>query len=225
MKNLGKQLLVIAFIAYPVVLHAFILNQHIQLWQLVLAFAPLLASAVWLLFRWTARAWWPVLLLALTILIYFVYQQGHGLIGLLAINGLFHALLNLSMLWLFGITLLQGREPLITQIARRISGELTEEIRNYTRQATVAWCILFTMQVVISLLLYVFAPLAVWSFFINVLDFPILALMFIAEFSYRTLRFPDHPRISIMKIIHVFRNDFSVPQNSTKGSPNKQTIV
>lgn len=221
MKNLGKQLLVIAFIAYPVLLHTFILNQQIQLWQLVLAFTPLLASAVWLLFHWVARVWWPLLLLTLTLLIYFVLQQGHGFLGLLTVNGLFHALLNLSMLWLFGATLLPGREPLITQIAHRISGELTNEIRSYTRQVTIAWCILFTLQVAISLLLYAFAPLAVWSFFINVLDFPILALMFIAEFGYRTLRFPDHPKISIMKIIQVFKSDFS----GHKNAPNKQNNV
>lgn len=225
MKNLGKQLLVFAFIAYPVLLHTVILNQHIPLWQLVLAFAPLLASAVWLLFRWTARIWWPVLLLALTILLYFVYQQGHGLIGLLAINGLFHALLNLSMLWLFARTLTRGRVALITQIARRISGELNAEVEAYTRHATIAWCVLFTLQVVISLMLYLFAPLAAWSFFINVLDFPLLALMFIAEFGYRSLRFRDHPRISIMKIIQVFKDDFSSPQNSPQNSPRKQTIV
>ena len=225
MKNLGKQFLVFAFIAYPVLLHTFILNQLIPLWQLALAFTPLLASAAWLLFHWTARAWWPLLVLALGMLIYFVYQQGHGLIGLLAINGLLHALLNLSMLWLFARTLMHGRVALITQIARRISGELSAEVEAYTRHATIAWCVLFTLQVFISLLLYLFAPLAVWSFFINVLDFPLLALMFVAEFGYRRLRFPDHPRISILKIIQVFKDDFSSSKNLPQNPPHKQTTV
>ena len=211
MNNLGKQLIFILLVAYPVLLHVFIINQQIVWWQLLLAFSPLLATAIWLLFRWTARLWWPLILLAIAILGYFVLHGGHGIVGLLAVNGLFHAALNLSMLWLFGSTLLQGREPLITQIALRISGHLTAETEIYTRHVTIAWCILFILQVTISLLLYIFAPLATWSFFINILDFPIIALMFIAEFSYRTLRFPDQPIISIMKIIEVYRKDFSTP--------------
>jgi uncharacterized membrane protein len=211
MNNLGKQFIFILLVAYPVLLHVFIINQQIVWWQLLLAFSPLLATATWLLCRWTARLWWPLILLAIAILGYFVLHGGHGVVGLLAVNGLFHAAINLSMLWFFGSTLLQGREPFITQIARRISGHLTAETEIYTRHVTIAWCILFILQVTISLLLYIFAPLATWSFFINILDFPIIALMFIAEFSYRTLRFPDQPIISIMKIIEVYRKDFSTP--------------
>ena len=219
MNNLGKQLLFIVLIGYPVLLHAFIIHQQIELWQLMLAFSPLLATAVWLIFRWTRRAWWPLILTTLTLLVYFVLQSGHGLIGLLAVNGLFHAALNLSILWLFGSTLMHGRVPLITQIARRISGDIPPEIVTYTRHVTIAWCFLFILQVTVSLLLYLFAPLAAWSFFINVLDFPLLALMFLAEFTYRTLRFPDHPVISIMKIIEVYRNDFSTPLKAASKQP------
>jgi uncharacterized membrane protein len=219
MNNLGKQLLFIVLVAYPVLLHAFIINQQIELWQLLLAFSPLLITAIWLSFRWTSRVWWPLISLTFALLIYFVLHSRHGLVGLLAVNGLFHAALNLSMLWLFGSTLIQGRVPLITQIARRISADIPAEIVTYTRHVTIAWCLLFMLQVSVSLLLYIFAPLAAWSFFINVLDFPLLALMFIAEFTYRTLRFPEQPVVSIMKIIDVYRRDYSTPVKVANKQP------
>ena len=48
----------------------------------------------------------------------------YGRVGLLAVNGLSNASLNLFLLWLFGRTLLPGREPLISQISRHINGQL-----------------------------------------------------------------------------------------------------
>jgi uncharacterized membrane protein len=160
------------------------------------------------------KAWWPLLALGFAAAIYYVVTGDHGRIGLLAVNGLSHATLNLFLLWFFGRTLLAGREPLISQISRRINGELKSGVVAYTRHVTIAWCIYFVLQVIISLSLYLFSPLAAWSFFINVLNLPLLILMFVAEKTYRTLRFPDHPNTSILKAIEVYSRDFAAPKKA-----------
>lgn len=214
MGNLGKILLLVAFIAYPILLHAFILKEEVEMAHLLFVFAPLLAVAAWVAFRMVGKVWWPLLGLAFAAAIYYIATGDHGRIGLLAVNGLSHATLNLFLLWLFGRTLRQGREPLISQISRRINGELKQEVVTYTRHVTIAWCVYFVLQVAVSLLLYLFTPLAAWSFFINVLNLPLLILMFVAEKTYRTLRFPNHPKTSILKAIEVYSKDFAAPKKA-----------
>lgn len=212
LRNLSKVLLLFAFIAYPILLHTFILKDAVEAWCLLLVFAPLLLVASWVILRLVSKIWWPLVVLLLAVLIYYIVTGEHVRVGLLAMNGLSHATLNLFLLWLFGRTLLRGQEPLISQIARHIKGQLTQEITRYTRQVTIAWCIFFTLQVITSLSLYAFAPIAAWSFFINVLDLPLLILMFITEQAYRTARFPHHSRTSIMKVIKVYTMNFAVPK-------------
>jgi uncharacterized membrane protein len=214
MGRLGKILLVVAFVAYPVLLHAFILKEEVEMWQLMFVFAPLLAVAAWVVFRMFAKVWWPLLALAFAGVIYYTVAGGHGRVGLLVVNGLSNATLNLFLLWLFGRTLLAGKEPLISQISRHINGELKPEVVNYTRHVTIAWCLFFGLQVVTSLMLYSFAPIAAWSFFINVLNLPLLILMFVGEKTYRTLRFPNHPKTSILKAIEVYSKDFAAPKKA-----------
>jgi len=216
MGRLGKIILVLAFIGYPVLLHAFILKQEIETWKLLFVFAPLLGIAAWVAFRTVGKRWWPMLMLIIVAVVYFLVAGNHGRIGLLAVNGLSNATLNLFLLWLFGRTLVKGKEPLIAQISRRINGELKPEVVAYTRHVTIAWCVFFTLQLCTSLLLYVFAPIAAWSFFINVLNLPLLALMFIAEKLYRTARFPNHPKTSILKAIEVYTKDFAAPKKADK---------
>lgn len=211
MGRLGKLLLLAAFIAYPVLLHTFILKEQVEMWQLVFVFAPLLLVGGWVMFRVVSRSWWPLLLLALAALVYYVASGNHGRIGLLAVNGLSHATVNFFLLWLFGRTLLHGHEPLISQISRKLNGYLDPDIVRYTRHVTIAWVIFPLSQLIISLALYLFAPVSAWSFFINVLNLPLLILMFVVEKTYRNWRYPDHPRTTIMQAIEVYTKDFAAP--------------
>lgn len=212
MGHLGKILLLVAFIAYPILLHTYILKEEVEMWQLIFVFAPLLAVAVWVMFRVIDKLWWPLLVLAFAGVIYYIVAGGHERIGLLVVNGLSNVTLNLFLLWLFGRTLLRGKVPLISQISRHINGELKPEVAEYTRHVTIAWCIFFGLQVITSLSLYVFAPIAAWSFFINILNLPLLILMFVGEKTFRTLRFPNHPKTSILKAIEVYSKDFAAPK-------------
>jgi uncharacterized membrane protein len=111
----------------------------------------------------------------------------------------------LFMLWLFGHTLMPGREALITRLARRIHGTLPAEIERYTRHVTMAWCLFFAGMALTSLLLFFLAPLAVWSVFANLLNLPLVVAMFLAEYLYRILRYPNFSHTSIRSTIRAFR--------------------
>jgi uncharacterized membrane protein len=215
MGRLGKILLLLSFVGYPILLHMFILKEdEVEMWQLMFVFAPLLAVAAWVVFRMLGKVWWPLLTLLFAAGVYYLATGDHGRVGLLAVNGLSNATLNLFLLWLFGRTLLPGKEPLISQISRHINGQLLPEVADYTRHVTIAWCIFFALQIIVSLALYAFAPIAAWSFFINVLNLPLLILMFVGEKTYRTLRFPNHPKTSILKAIEVYSKDFAAPKKA-----------
>jgi uncharacterized membrane protein len=217
MARFGKFFLVLAFIGYPILLHTFILKEQVGMWQLMCVFAPMLAGAAWVALRMVGKVWWPLVVAVFAAGIYFIATGNYGRIGLLAVNGLSSASLNLFLLWLFGRTLLRGSEPLISQISRHINGKLDPEVAGYTRNVTIAWCIFFALQVIISLLLYVYAPISAWSFFINVLNLPLLIAMFVGEKAYRTLRFPDHPKTSILKVIEVYTKNFAAPGKADSG--------
>ena len=121
-----------------------------------------------------------------------------------AASGLPHAGVCALLLWWFGRTLRGGREPLITGVARRVHGTLSAPIEAYTRQVTVAWCVFFAAQIAISATLFLVAPLEAWSLFVNVLNFPLIVLMFAGEYLVRTLLHPEHPRASIVATLRAF---------------------
>jgi uncharacterized membrane protein len=108
------------------------------------------------------------------------------------IFGLPHLVINLFLMWFFARTLKEGREPLITSIARRVHGSLTPDLEIYTRHVTLAWSLFFVLQIAVSLGLYIFSTPQIWSVFINALNAPLIILMFVCEYTYRTLRYRDH---------------------------------
>lgn len=126
-------------------------------------------------------------------------------LGAAAASGLPHTAAYGFLLWWFGRTLRDGREPLVTRFALRVHGTLMPEIYTYTRQVTVAWCVFFAAQLAVSLTLFVFAPLGIWSMFV-MLNLPLVILMFAGEYLVRVLRHPDHPRASVGSMLRAIAN-------------------
>ncbi len=113
------------------------------------------------------------------------------------------AAILLAFLWFFGRTLLPGRVPFVTSIARIVhaSPVLAPEMERYTRQVTWAWCGFFAAALAVSGLLAALAPIAMWSIFANVLVLPLVAAMFAAEYAYRRARFPAHDHVSPLAVL------------------------
>jgi uncharacterized membrane protein len=120
--------------------------------------------------------------------------------SLVAASAVPHTLIYLALFATFGITLLPRRDPFITALARKMYGAVSDEMAVYTRGVTWAWTCFFAAQPAISLLLYLSAPVYVWSLFVNVLNLPLVALMFAAEHAYRTTHLRDAPHHSLADI-------------------------
>ena len=127
--------------------------------------------------------------------------------GALDPAGLALAAVYLYLLWLFGRTLRRGTEPLITRLARQVRGGLSPAMERYTRRLTRAWCVFFAAQLAASALLFAFAPLEIWSLFVNVLNFPLVVLMFAGDYLYRVVRYRGEAQSSIVTQIRAFARD------------------
>lgn len=145
-----------------------------------------------------ALAWlWPALRQNVALL-YFIQHLG----------------INLAFATLFGKTLVGPGEPLVTRFARLVhNGVLSERHLRHTRQVTLAWTLFFLASATLSALLYALAPLAIWSFYANLLTAPLVGLMFVAEHLWRMRVLPPEERPSIAEIARVWRQ-----RASAKGS-------
>jgi uncharacterized membrane protein len=110
----------------------------------------------------------------------------------------------LGLAWVFGRTLLPGREPLITRVASQVHGTLTPPIARYTRNVTLAWCAFLTAMAGTSGLLFALVSIEAWSLFANVLFLPLVLLMFLAEYAYRVLRYPWFRQVTLLQSIQAF---------------------
>lgn len=123
--------------------------------------------------------------------------------GFVMASAITHWTIYGGLLLTFGLTLRPGREPLITAMARRLHGPIPHELIVYTRHATIAWCCFFATQLTTSITLFLFAPLVIWSFFVNVLDIPMVVAMFSAEYMCRLHCLRNPPRHSLAMILEM----------------------
>jgi len=205
----GKALLVVLLcVAYQYLVYSVVVHGHAGPVHLVLILLPLLALAWWIVTRSRNKPFWLSVFAAAGAAIVLLYHQDS--LGMATISGIPHAAVYSFLLWYFGRTLVCGREPLITRFSSSVHGPLPPAMVRYTRKVTIAWCIFFAAQLIVSALLFAFAPLDTWSLFINLLNLPLLAVMFVGPLVYRRLRYPDFPRTSVGQAIQAFAKDASV---------------
>jgi len=197
----SKVLAVASILAYQVLVHFAIASGTGDPIRVALLAAPVVLVASWILLRSPNRAVW-VLIIAAAVSVTVVLGQSAA-----ALYGVPHAAGYLFMLWLFGRTLLGAREPFITRLARQAYGGAMPAWREvYTRRLTAAWCLFFAAQLLASALLLALASAEEWSFFINVLNLPLIALMFAVDYVYRVIRYRDTPA-SIAVPIRAYAKD------------------
>ena len=110
---------------------------------------------------WAAAA----AILALPVLFHIVIVQTSKLPLAFSVGGVFklsvigvaalgHWSLYASLLATFALTLRRGHEPLITAMAYRLHGTLSDEMIRYTRGVTIAWSLFFAAQLLTSVSLF-----------------------------------------------------------------------
>jgi uncharacterized membrane protein len=182
--------------------------------SILLAVAPLLAIAFF--FAWRSRhrvasiAAWIAVCVALWAASDWLSTHYRWLF--LVDHAGVHALLGAA----FGRSLQAGREPLVTGFARTVHGTLSPALVAYTRSVTWAWTLYFAAVSTLSVVLFCFAPIAVWSAFGYVFTFPLLVLMFAGEYAVRWYALPAADRAGPLEAIRAYRR--SMPGGGTHRS-------
>ena len=123
--------------------------------------------------------------------------------------------INLGLCTLFARTLFLGSEPLVSRFARiERGGRLAPDLARYTRNLTCAWAVFFLSMALISALLAVTGPLAAWSLFSNVVNYLLVVLFFIVEYTYRRVRYRHHPHVSPWQMVRRLRDYRLLPRSS-----------
>ena len=139
-------------------------------------------------------------------------------IGLLTVSGVSHVAINAMLLLVFASTLRPGRVPLVVQMGRILDPNFHPAIERYAVQVTKAWCVFFATQIAGSAILLAWAPIAVWSLFVNVLDLPLVGAMFVAEDLARRVLFPRHPHVGLVAVArHMRRGGWATMRNAFMG--------
>jgi uncharacterized membrane protein len=116
-----------------------------------------------------------------------------------------HVGTNVMLAAVFGVTLMRGRQPLVTKLAEVVHrGSLEPEVLRYTRQVTLAWTLFFVAVSLVSGVLFCCASIEVWSVFANFLTFPLIVLMFAVEYAVRLRMLPNQEHHSIMEGVRAF---------------------
>ncbi len=118
-----------------------------------------------------------------------------------------HVGIHLLLAFVFGSTLHQGRESLITALARRVhvgTGGLTQPMVAYSRKVTVVWTVYFVAMAVLSVALYAFAPFGAWAVFANLATPVAMLLLFVGEYVLRYRLHPEFERATLAQAIHAY---------------------
>ncbi len=108
-----------------------------------------------------------------------------------------HVGTNALLAWVFGHTLMKGATPLVVTFARMVHPVLPPGIEAYARKVTAAWTLFFLVTCAVSAVLFFAAPLAVWSAFAVLLQWPSVAVFFVGEYLLRRLIFRNMDHASL----------------------------
>lgn len=190
-------------LAFPLLAHASAVGNSLSL-------ASAAVACLLLLLCWPLRhrpLAFATGLLASALLLVGLWRAGHAHLPLLLPPVLF----NLALGLYFARSLESGSTPLIERIVRALNnGQVPHpEVPAYARRLTVMWASLLISLAAINAVLALLAtpqgllhtfgfsptpavPLAMWSLFANLLNYLIVAAVFLGEYAYRSRRFPEH---------------------------------
>jgi uncharacterized membrane protein len=168
----------------------------------ILALAPLVAL-VFTLLRHTVPGYVVLLAAALSALLLYdnwpILENNFSVVYLLQECGMY-GLLAAG----FGRSLRPGEVALCTRLADKLHGPLNAAEVLYTRRVTLAWTLFFALLGTTIVVLYMAAPRAIWSAFVNFFATPLMVAMFAAEYAVRGRVLPHTVRRGIWTTLRVF---------------------
>lgn len=181
------------------------------------AVLPIVAAALMALWRLPQTALRVAGSIALAALLAWLWSRLRHNVALLYYVQ--HLGIHVALGVLFGRSLIGPGDPLITRMARRIFARpLSERKLRYTRGATLAWTLFFFLNALVSTVLFIWAPPAIWSVHANLLTGPLIGLMFLGEHLVRMRVLPPHERPGLADIMQAYRRE-SAADNGNGPTP------
>lgn len=192
--------------AYLAFSHLLTIDEHPTLVMLGLGVAPL--TVVALMAAWYSRMRWPALVV---------------LVALVAAGTAYLEELRTQIQWLyffqhagtmlllgttFGSTLGQGDSNALCSRVTRImlpTGGADPAYMRYTWKVTLAWTAYFFASATLSVGLFFYGPITVWSYFANLLTPVSIGMMFAIEYLVRVRVLPNRTHFSIAQTIQAYR--------------------
>jgi uncharacterized membrane protein len=199
-----------AGIAYVLASHWLMTRAPTSSWSALAIVGPMLALAAFLAWQRGQR---PLATLAAVAVAALAWQAWQG--GGLAPGTVFvaqHVAIHVLLAFVFGLTLVGGRESLITALARRVHGGLTPAMAAYSRKVTVVWTAYFVAMGALSLALYALAPFATWAAFANLATPLAMLALFVGEYLLRYRLHPEFERATLSQALRAYA-DRGVPHD------------
>lgn len=109
---------------------------------------------------------------------------------------------NLALMLLFGMSLRRGKIALIERLmCIEYEDDLAPPLARYARTLTWVWTLFFALTALANALLAALAPIAVWSWFANIGNFLLVALLLSVQHLYRMVRFRTYGRVMPWAIV------------------------
>lgn len=122
--------------------------------------------------------------------------------------------IQIMLFVMFARTLVGGRKPLCTHFAELVHAPLSPKHVIYARQVTMAWSAFFAAMALTSTVLFLWAPINTWSIFVNFMTWPLVGLMFVAEYWVRRWLLPELRHTHLLDAVRAFRHAATRPADS-----------
>jgi uncharacterized membrane protein len=197
----------VLFVAFAVAVHASLVNALPPAAGALLSLVPLSFLVLWAFRRTHHRVIALVVIAAAVALCAFEWSAVERYFP--SVFFLEHAGGNLLLAFVFGRTLVPGREPLVSTFARIAHDGLTPALARYSRQVTVAWTVFFLALFATSCALYASGHREAWSLLANFVGPVLVGLMFAVEYAIRHRVLPDIERVGILGGARAFSRHFA----------------
>ena len=123
----------------------------------------------------------------------------------------------LALAALFATSLRPGREALVTRLARIMrKGDMPPSVVRYTRIVTTVWAGYFAALATVSSVLFFAESRTVWSAFVNLAIWPLVAGGFVLEYAIRRRVLREVPHIPMMAGVHAFRRHAAIDRGDPR---------
>lgn len=215
----GRLIVAIIFGAYPFVMHATYVWSMSSATGRLLLWAELIVLAAIFILKF--RRWRFVTIPAAILGAIILAVRGTASDAIIVASGVPFTIAYVGLIFLFGSSLLPGRTPVVSLLSERLGiVPLTPSILRYTRNVTILWSSFFAAQLTVCFVLYFTAPIAVWSFFVNVLNIPLNLAVFISEYSWRRLYYPTFRHRSFTDIVQALAHQNFFDQRTLRSESN-----